>query len=134
VTTHILILLYLTVCLLTVRLPAARGGGYPTSPAALRWHQPPWWRVQALCLHRHESADWHRAWVDWRGAPSRYAGGMQFLQSTWERAGGRGEPWQWTPREQLYRAYRIWDMNFGRLGDGRGAWGEWGTAGSCGLR
>jgi hypothetical protein len=72
-------------------------------------------------------------WVDWRGAPSRYAGGMQFLQSTWERAGGRGEPWQWSPREQLYRVYRIWDMADGVRGNRRGGFGEWGTAKACGL-
>lgn len=80
----------------------------------------------AACIHRHESADWHRAWTTWAGAPSPYAGGLQFLESTWRRAGGTGEPWQWSPREQLYRMYRIW------LQDGR-SFREWGTARDCGV-
>jgi hypothetical protein len=120
------------VIFLCLALPAA-AGRWPTSPAALRWRPPAGWIGHAWCLHRHESTDWHRAWVDWRGAPSRYAGGMQFLQSTWQRAGGRGEPWQWSPREQLYRVYRIWDMADGVRGNRRGGFGEWGTAKACGL-
>jgi hypothetical protein len=56
---------------------------------------------------------------------------MQFLLSTWQRAGGtvnaRG---RWasaaTPREQLYRAWIIWRQ------DGR-SWHEWGTSAACGL-
>ncbi|HMA26108.1 MAG: hypothetical protein ACM33U_08970 [Solirubrobacterales bacterium] len=81
----------------------------------------------AVCIHLHESVDWHRRWIDWRGHPSPYAGGMQFLQSTWNRAGGRGEPWQWSPREQYFRAFVIWRA-------GGGSWREWGTAAHCGLR
>src|SRR4051812_20824297 len=95
--------------------------GYPTSQRALRWRPPPRWIYQAWCIHRHESVDWKRRWVDWRGAPSLYAGGMQFLQSTWRGAGGTGEPWQATPREQVYRAFIVWKR------DGR-SWREWGTA------
>lgn len=101
---------------------------YPTSPAAKRWRADPGWLRGAFCIHNHESVDWHRRWVDWAGRPSRYAGGMQFLQSTWRKAGGRGEPWQWSPREQLFRAFLVWKA------DG-GSWRlEWGTARACGLR
>jgi hypothetical protein len=109
--------------------PTARSGTHPTSPEARAWRAPAGFIRQALCIHRHESSgNWHRRWVDWRGAPSDYAGGMQFMQDTWERAGGRGEPWQWSPREQVYRAWRIWRLYPG------GSWSEWGTAGLCGLR
>lgn len=111
--------------LLVVAAPA-RSSSWPTSREALRWRWPHGWLAGALCIHRHESVDWHRRWVDWAGRPSSYAGGMQFLQSTWERAGGRGEPWQWSPREQLYRSFVIWRMH-------HGSWSEWGTAGECGL-
>jgi hypothetical protein len=97
-------------------------------PAAEAAPVPPaWWLRQASCIHRHESVDWHRRWVDWRGQPSVYAGGMQFRQSTWTSAGGRGEPWQASPREQLYRAWLVYRR------DG-GSWREWGTASVCGLR
>jgi hypothetical protein len=91
------------------------------------WRAPAGFIRAALCLHRHESLDWYRAWVDWTGAPSVYAGGLQFMQDTWVRAGGRGEPWQWSPREQVYRAWRIWGLN-------GGSFREWGTAGKCRLR
>lgn len=94
---------------------------------AHRWHPPRGWLRGAFCIHRNESVDWHRRWVDWAGRPSQYAGGMQFLQSTWDRAGGHGEPWEWGPREQVYRAFVIWTKN-------GGSWREWGTAGICGLR
>lgn len=118
-----LILIVLTIYLAT----AVDALAHPTSVQARRWHPPRGWLRGAFCIHRNESVDWQRAWVDWAGRPSRYAGGMQFLQSTWERAGGRGEPWQWSPREQVYRAYRIWLRN-------DHSWSEWGTAAKCGLR
>lgn len=111
-------------------LPAHAAGHWPTSPAARAWRAPRGFIRDALCVHRFESAGyvgWHRAWVSWDGRPSRYAGGLQFLESTWLRAGGRGEPWQWSPREQVYRAFRIWRSH-------GGSWSEWGTRGLCGLR
>lgn len=104
----------------------ARAQAWPTSAAARHWRPDRGWLRGALCVHRHESVDWHRRWTDYLGRRSSYAGGMQFLQSTWANAGGRGEPWQWSPREQLYRAFVVW----GRDG---GSWREWGTAGVCGL-
>jgi len=82
---------------------------------------PHWWYRQAICIHRHES-------VDWRAATGNgYYGGMQFLLSTWRRAGGHGYPHHATPNEQYFRAWVIWKMN-------HGSWREWGTAGRCGLR
>lgn len=104
----------------------AAARSYPVSPAAARWQAPAWWTAQALCIHRHESVNWHRAYTDWAGRPSQYSGGMQFLRSTWRRAGGSGHAWEWAPREQLYRAHVIWRRN-------GGSWREWGTAGRCGL-
>jgi len=96
------------------------------------WHAPAWWLKQAVCIHSHEGA-----WNDNTG--NRYFGGMQFLQSTWEKIGGPHElafdhpgdqanyPFNVSPREQLYYAYLVW------LRDHH-SWSEWGTAGVCGLR
>jgi hypothetical protein len=102
----------------------AAAHSYPVTAAARSWQPAPWWMRQALCIHRHESVDWHRAYTDWRGRPSPYSGGMQFLASTWRRAGGSGHAYQWAPREQLYRAHVIWRRN-------GGSWREWGTAWRC---
>ena len=115
------------VLIFLITIAAAGAESWPTSPAARAWHPLGWWLRQAFCIHNHESTDWHRRWIDWAGRPSPYAGGMQFLESTWRNAGGAGEPWQWSPREQLYRAFVVWSR------DG-GSWSEWGTAGACGLR
>jgi hypothetical protein len=56
---------------------------------------------------------------------------MQFLVSTWQRAGGRARDVftiaRTSPREQLYRAWIIY------LADRR-SWREWGTASACGLQ
>ena len=77
-----------------------------------QWHPNAVWLKQALCVHRHEAA--------WNDPDPPYYGGMQFLLSTWHRAGGHGYPNLASPREQLYRAWRIWRMN-------GGAWNEWPT-------
>jgi hypothetical protein len=93
------------------------------------WHAPVWWLKQATCIHDHEGA-----WDDNTG----YYGGLQFLRSTWENAGGAhyaafdhpGDsryPFTASPREQLYRAWVVYRR------DGN-SWREWGTAGACGLR
>jgi len=84
-------------------------------------HRPPyplWWKRQALCIHRHESTNWH-------AYDPPYANGFQFLLSTWERAGGSAATWvRASPRQQMYRAWRIWTQ------DG-GSWREWSTAYLC---
>lgn len=92
---------------------------------------PAWWLAQATCIHSREGA-----WPDNTG--NSYFGGMQFLRSTWEHAGGgyyaafdhpgdRRYPFTAPIREQLYRAWTVWRR------DGH-SWHEWGTAGACGLR
>jgi hypothetical protein len=114
---------------LSVRSSAGRAESlrarWPTGEA-MRWRAPKGWLQQAFCIHRHESVDWYRAYTDWAGNPSPYSGGMQFLLSTWRRAGGTGHAYEWRPREQVYRAYVIWLRN-------GGSWREWGTRGKCGL-
>ncbi len=118
----------------------ARSAAAPTRVLATAAHRrrrihPNWrpgsvWIRQAVCIHQHEGA-----WNDNTG--NGYWGGMQFLPSTWRGVGGRwvvsfAHPGDshylfWVPpREQLYRAWRVW------LRDGR-SWREWGTAGVCGL-
>ena len=126
----------LTLCLFVFALaaPAVMAHGYPSWPMPKGWKPPAAWLRDALCIHRRESIDWYRRGVDWRGRPSPYYGGMQFLVDTWKRAGGSGFPSDATPREQLYRAYVIWDMQDRRRGNGRGDFSEWGTARACGLR
>ena len=100
---------------------------WPTSSEARQWKPDSAWMRSAQCIHRHESVNWHLDHVNWQGKRSPYAGGMQFLDDTWRRAGGTGNAAQWSPREQLYRAWRIWKL-------GGGSWREWGTARACGLR
>jgi hypothetical protein len=83
------------------------------------WHASPGFLRAALCLHRYEGA-WNA------NTGNGYYGGLQFTLSTWQRAGGAGYPHLATPREQIYRCWRIWLMN------GR-SFREWGTSGRCGL-
>lgn len=119
--------LLLVLALWPLRGHAGTPKHWPTSKAAQRWKPDRDWLRGAFCVHRHESIDWHLAYRDWAGNPSPYSGGMQFLRSTWQNAGGLGDAWQWSPREQLYRAFVVWRR------DG-GSWSEWGTRGACGLR
>lgn len=86
------------------------------------WHAPAGWLSGALCVHSHESGDWHI-----HNEP--YANGFQFMLGTWIRAGGSASTWVTaSPAEQLYRAYVIWRQ------DG-GSWREWpNTSRACGLR
>jgi hypothetical protein len=79
---------------------------------------PGWWLREALCIHRHESLDWHRT-TDWLGQPSVDHGGMQINVGTWAEMAPRGypsEPAAATPRQQLVVAYRIWVANDDRFG------------------
>lgn len=96
-----------------------------TAASAATWPMPknwrakhyPAWFAEAMCIHRYEGA-WNA------NTGNGYYGGMQFLLSTWRRAGGSGYPHLWPPREQLYRARVIWRAN-------GGSWREWGTAWRC---
>lgn len=103
-----------------------------------RWHAPHWWFPSALCIHFREGS-----WLDNTG--NSYFGGLQFLRSTWYSVGGPYEaafdhpgdphyPFLASPREQLYRAYLVWDRDAGKPHDGIGSWREWGTASRCGVR
>ena len=93
------------------------------------WQPSPVWLRQAACIHRHETfglppMSW-ASWHDTRNPISR--GGMQFLPSTYRSVGGTGDPARASKREQLYRAWLLWNR------DG-GSWREWSTAGRCGLK
>lgn len=147
--THILITTYLlaVVWLFAIELPqalAASGGYRPVPPG---WHAPRWWLPQAMCLHdgyrgaRYDRLGNRVAGTGRRVGPGEgawnaatgngYEGGLQFLRSTWERAGGRTVGGRWasvaTPREQLYRAFVIWKSH-------GGSWSEWGAMRvACGL-
>jgi hypothetical protein len=83
------------------------------------WHAHPWFLRAATCLHDHEGA-WNA------NTGNGYYGGLQFMLSTWQRAGGSGYPHLASPREQIFRCWRIW------LQDG-GSFREWGTAARCHL-
>ncbi len=82
---------------------------------------PRGWYTAALCIHSREGA-----WNSNTG--NGYFGGLQFTAYTYRSVGGRsdGRADLDTPREQLYRAYRVWTR------DG-GSWREWGTARACGV-
>jgi Transglycosylase-like domain len=84
------------------------------------WHAPHPWLSEAVCVHEHEGA-----WND--NTKNGYYGGMQFTLSTWRSVGGPSRPDLVSPREQLYRAWLVWQR------DGQ-SWREWGTAGACHLR
>ena len=86
------------------------------------WHPgATWWR-QSYCIRVRESGNNYRT-----NTGNGYFGAYQFLMSTYRSVGGRHRPDLDPPREQSYRAWRVW------LRDGR-SWREWGTAGLCGLR
>jgi hypothetical protein len=71
-----------------------------------------------MCVHRHESVDWHRV-TDWLGRPSSDHGGMQIDVGTWGSLAPRNfprEPAAATPHQQLVVAYRIWLENGRRFG------------------
>jgi hypothetical protein len=92
---------------------------------------PGWWIPQALCIHRHESLDWHRR-TDWLGRPSRNHGGLQIDVGTWAALAPRGfppEPAVASPHEQLVVAYRIWRANGHRFGGGQWPY----SAAACGV-
>ena len=93
---------------------------------------PRWWVSEALCIHRHESVDWHRT-TDWLGYPSEDHGGMQIAVGTWDAVAPRGypsEPAVASPHEQLVVAYRIWLDNGHSFGGNQWFF----SAQSCGVR
>jgi hypothetical protein len=73
---------------------------------------------EAMCIHHHESVDWHRV-TDWLGRASWDHGGMQIDVRTWAHFAGRPfptDPAAATPHEQLIVAYKIWRANGRRFG------------------
>ncbi len=96
------------------------------------WHAPAWFLKNALCIHSFEGA-----WHDNTG--NSYFGGLQWLPSTWERAGGhdnpafhhpgdRRYPFTASPREEIQRMWIV------VMRQDHGSYREWGTASRCGLR
>jgi hypothetical protein len=92
------------------------------------WHKThPWvgtdWKQKALCVHRHESIDWHLAGI-------LYDGGMQ-MNDTFQQTYG---PWmlhhfgpanRWPINGQLYASWKAWRVR---------GWSPWPqTARMCGL-
>jgi hypothetical protein len=74
-----------------------------------------------MCIHHHESVDWHRT-TTWQGYPSWDHGGMQIDIRTWDHFAYRlfpRDPAAATPHEQLIVAYRIWRANGRRFGGGQ---------------
>ena len=53
-------------------------------PGSRKVALPGSWLKGAMCVHRHESVDWHRR-TDWLGRPSVDHGGMQIDVGTWGR-------------------------------------------------
>ena len=108
---------------------------WPVPPG---WHAPPSWLghpatstappTGAWCIHEHEGA-WNS--IGYVRGVATYGGGMQFMLGTWRGAGGTaGSLWdiaRASPREQLYRAWIVWQRDHDRWS------AEWGTAGVCGL-
>jgi len=71
------------------------------------------------CIRERESGDDYSA-----DTGNGYYGAYQDLLSTWEAAGGTGLPSDAPPAVQDQINYQIWLS---------GGWGQWSTAGSCGL-
>jgi resuscitation-promoting factor RpfB len=97
--------------------------------AASTWSPPAAWLAQAKCVHAKEGP-----WAANTG--NGYFGGFQFSAATWKRVGGAPDPafthpgnaafpFQAPAREQLYRAWLLWQR------DGH-TWRSWGAVGaSC---
>jgi resuscitation-promoting factor RpfA len=92
------------------------------------WKPSATWLAQARCVHAHEGP-----WSANTG--NGYFGGFQFAAQTWRRVGGAqvaalshpgnaAFPFAVPVREQLYRAWRLWQH------DG-GTWLSWGATGAA---
>lgn len=104
---------------------------------ALNAPWPPGWYAQAMCIHSHESTDWHKT-TTWTGAPSNDHGGMQIDVGTWRSMLSHGyrltrgfpaAPELASPYQQLVVAYLIWVSNGHRFGGSQ--WPN--TARACGV-
>lgn len=86
------------------------------------WRVPGWFVRQAECIYSHESGGygWHA------DTGNGYRTGLQFLPSTWVRAGGSLNRFANASKAEII--YRAWVIT----GHGR-SWSEWSTRGMCGL-
>ena len=119
---RLVILIAASFILLALTPRQTTGRGWPTSPAAKRFRFPAGWLNHSgvWCLHNRESTDWFLV-----NPP--YSGGLQMLDSTFQSVGGRGKAGWWSVREQVFRAFLVWQR------DG-GSFREWSTAAACGVR
>lgn len=87
---------------------------------------PAWFRAQAECIYSYENGGY--GWHAHTG--NGYETGLQFLPSTWARAGGQfdrdGHFYRSSVEEIIYRAWVIFRSH-------GGSWSEWSTHGYCGL-
>lgn len=104
------------------------------------WHYRRVWKPWQIrhATYRFGAYGFVRTWKTWSNGEaawdehsSSYGGGLQFMLSTWHRAGGAAyTTWQIasaSPREQIYRMYRI-------VRQDNGSFGEWpNTSRACGL-
>lgn len=121
---------------------ASRPPGHPRGLSLAARGVPSAFVSKALCVHdgwHHKlRRPWARTWdvpdsiKGGRGeggwhTKSLYRGGLQWSLGTWARAGGRGDPADASPAEEIFRAYVIVRRNGGR-------WTDWPwTARACGL-
>lgn len=98
---------------------------------------PSWWYAQAMCIHSHESTDWHKT-TTWDGYRSWDHGGMQIDTRTWTSMLSNGyrltrgfpsDPAWASPHEQLVVAWLIWVSNGRRFGGSQ--WPN--TSRACGV-
>jgi len=92
----------------------------PTTPvvdssSAIAWAASP----GVACIREHESGDNYAT-----DTGNGYYGAYQDLLSTWESHGGTGLPSDAPPAVQDQINYEVWLS---------GGWGQWNTAGLCGL-
>ena len=72
--------------------------------AATAFALPHWWVSEAMCIHRHESTNWHRHHATGAATPRVDHGGMQIAVGTWLSLAPKGfprEPAAASPHEQL---------------------------------
>jgi hypothetical protein len=98
-----------------VSVPAPAPAPAVDSSSAAAWAASP----GVACIRQHESGDNYST-----NTGNGYYGAYQDLLSTWESHGGTGLPSDASPAVQDQINYDIWLT---------GGWGQWSTAGMCGL-
>jgi hypothetical protein len=95
------------------------GGGYVVATGTPESPAPPQLTGVWACIAQHESGGNPRA-VN----PAGYYGLFQFSLAAWASVGGKGNPIDASPAEQLMRAQML---------QARAGWGQWSTARLCGV-